>query len=240
MYFFTVFFDIPSSRATCFLGSRSRTQRIRIVSQTSNVTNLLELLPPVSDDASPSGRATLFRGGVNSQRPPGGQISTTVTSRLGSGSSNLRRPTLPIPCQDSCGHLNQRARLTGTGKRKHAKAFAGARPLEDHLLLGRQVPIRRQGDHAALLGALGLVPTLVWSNESTAKGSLPRPGSAASRVRPSLGDGSAPPAWSLWRDSDMGRHRVVVAFCAERARANAYASARAGKRRRRGKQSRAK
>ncbi len=34
-----------------------------------------------------------------------------------------------------CGHFNQCARLTGSGKREHAKAFAGARALHDHRLL---------------------------------------------------------------------------------------------------------
>jgi hypothetical protein len=38
-YFFNVFFDIPSSRATRLIGSRSLTQRIRMSSQISNVIN---------------------------------------------------------------------------------------------------------------------------------------------------------------------------------------------------------
>ena len=41
MYFLTVFFEMPNSRATRFAGSLSRTQRIRMVSQISNEINPL-------------------------------------------------------------------------------------------------------------------------------------------------------------------------------------------------------
>ncbi len=63
---------MPSSRAARFTGSRPRTQLSRIVSQTSNVTNLLVLLPAAGNYRLVRLEAPAFGGG--------GQIATAVSS----------------------------------------------------------------------------------------------------------------------------------------------------------------